>query len=215
MHQRLWDHSSRKSAYRIVGPSPTPTAPTKRETGEIALGHEIIGKDGAPMVLILAGNFGWGRRTGKGTKTSIPATALGSAFSRDKYEVTNKRFEQFVRETGHRTTAGTRANLTRSHLRASLRRSAGLIGEPRRRDGVRFQPSRAPCRFRIVGRMRPPTAVGQANDCRPRRSLNMRRVPARGRSTGGEMRSAAHGGWPTLPMIREATILELVHHDRI
>ena len=91
---------------RSVEPSPTPTATTKRETGEIALGREIIGKDGAPMVLVPGGEFWMGSPDGEGDKDEHPRHSVGlSAFSLDKYEVTNKRFEQFVRETGHRTTA--------------------------------------------------------------------------------------------------------------
>ena len=53
------------------------------------------------MVLVPGGEFWMGSPDGKGTKNEHPRHSVGlSAFSLDKYEVTNKRFEQFVRENG-------------------------------------------------------------------------------------------------------------------
>lgn len=89
--------------------------------------REITGKDGAPMVLVTAGSFMMGS-----TKDEVDSTIQEcvtqlekdqmtcegwynaelpphkvrlDAFYLDRYEVTNRLFQQFVQETGHRTTA--------------------------------------------------------------------------------------------------------------
>ena len=68
--------------------------------------NTITGKDGAPMVLIPAGEFWMGSPDGEGDKDEHPRHKVAlSAFYLDKYEVTNQRFEQFVRDKGYRTTA--------------------------------------------------------------------------------------------------------------
>ncbi|MET0515316.1 MAG: SUMF1/EgtB/PvdO family nonheme iron enzyme [Nitrospiraceae bacterium] len=85
---------------------PTPSIPARPERPEAVQDREITGKDGAPMVLIPAGEFRMGSPDGEGKKDEHPRHSVAlSAFSLDKYEVTNKRFEQFVRDTGYRTTA--------------------------------------------------------------------------------------------------------------
>lgn len=68
--------------------------------------NEITGMDGAPMVLIPAGEFWMGSPDDDGDKDEHPRHRVGlSAFYLDKFEVTNRRFEQFVRERSHWTTA--------------------------------------------------------------------------------------------------------------
>jgi formylglycine-generating enzyme required for sulfatase activity len=54
-------------------------------------GKEITGKDGAPMVLVPAGEFLYGR---KNERMSLPA------FYMDKFEVTTKRYAAFLQTTG-------------------------------------------------------------------------------------------------------------------
>ena len=60
----------------------------------------ILGKDGAPMVLIPAGEFQMGHN---GNTTTTPVhTVYVDAFYMDVHEVTVGQYNQFVRETGHR-----------------------------------------------------------------------------------------------------------------
>jgi len=67
--------------------------------------REIIGKDGAKMLLIPAGDFMMGSSTeGRADEEPVHHVSL-DAFYLDKYEVTNKLFQKFVRETGYETTA--------------------------------------------------------------------------------------------------------------
>ena len=68
--------------------------------------NEITGKDGAPMVLIPAGEFWMGSPDGEGDKDEHPRHKVAlSAFYLDKYEVTNRFFQQFAQQTSYRTTA--------------------------------------------------------------------------------------------------------------
>ena len=68
--------------------------------------NEITGKDGAPMVLIPAGEFRMGSPDGEREKDEYPQHNMAlSAFYLDKSEVTNRLFQQFVQQTNHRTTA--------------------------------------------------------------------------------------------------------------
>lgn len=55
-------------------------------------GREIIGKDGAPMVLVPAGEFLYGE---KNQRMTLPA------FYMDLYELTTSRYAKFLQETGH------------------------------------------------------------------------------------------------------------------
>ncbi|RMH02976.1 MAG: formylglycine-generating enzyme family protein [Nitrospirae bacterium] len=69
------------------------------------LPQEIIGKDGAPMVLIPAGPFPMGVPKGArdGGVDERPNHVVElDAFYIDKYEVTNGRYLEFIRATGHR-----------------------------------------------------------------------------------------------------------------
>lgn len=106
---------------------PTPNIPAKPGRPEATLDREITGKDGAPMVLIPAGSFKMGttkdevdqairdcvKELGKDQQTcedwhkpELPQHKVQiDAFYFDKYEVTNRLFQQFVQQTGHRTTA--------------------------------------------------------------------------------------------------------------
>ena len=105
-------------------PSEKPSAGTVKETPIVAsettearttatkpraiaiLAKNITGKDGAPMVLIPEGEFWMGSPDGEGNRNEHPRhTVALSAFYLDKYEVTNRLFQQFVHHTNHRTTA--------------------------------------------------------------------------------------------------------------
>lgn len=66
---------------------------------------EVIGKDGAPMVLIPAGSFPMGVPPGDrdGGRDEYPRhEVMLDAYYIDKYEVTNGRYIEFVRATNHR-----------------------------------------------------------------------------------------------------------------
>ncbi|HEU5394122.1 MAG TPA: SUMF1/EgtB/PvdO family nonheme iron enzyme, partial [Candidatus Methylomirabilis sp.] len=62
------------------------------------------GPDGAPMVLVPAGEFSRGRRTGEANERPARTVFL-DAFALDQTEVTVARFAAFVEATGHRTVA--------------------------------------------------------------------------------------------------------------
>ena len=60
-------------------------------------GRKIVGKDGAPMVLIPAGEFQMGDPFNEGNDNERPAhTVYLDAFYMDKYEVTNAQFKKFI-----------------------------------------------------------------------------------------------------------------------
>ena len=66
---------------------------------------EIIGKDGAPLVLVPAGSFPMGVPPGDrdGGRDEYPRHEVTlDAFYIDKFEVTNGRYLEFVRATAHR-----------------------------------------------------------------------------------------------------------------
>jgi formylglycine-generating enzyme required for sulfatase activity len=85
---------------------PIPSIPIKPEKSHPAFDREITGKDGAPMVLIPAGEFWMGSPDGEGDNDEHPRHKVAlSAFYLAKYEVTNQRFEQFAQQTSYRTTA--------------------------------------------------------------------------------------------------------------
>lgn len=63
------------------------------------LDEEIIGKDGASMVLIPAGKFQMGRRIGDGDEKPIHSVYL-DAFYIDRHPVTNGQYKKFVDATG-------------------------------------------------------------------------------------------------------------------
>lgn len=63
--------------------------------------QEFLGKDGAPMVLIPAGEFVMGSPDGEGLDNEQPEHKVWvDAFYLDKFEVTNARYEKFMEETG-------------------------------------------------------------------------------------------------------------------
>jgi formylglycine-generating enzyme required for sulfatase activity len=67
---------------------------------------EPAGKDGAPMILVPAGPFPMGVPKGDrdGGRDEYPRHQVDlDAFYIDKHEVTNGRYQQFVKATGHRT----------------------------------------------------------------------------------------------------------------
>jgi formylglycine-generating enzyme required for sulfatase activity len=98
--------SGSSSSSVASAPSLPPAASAKSKSGQETQASEITGKDGAPMVLVQAGEFWMGSPDNEGGGNEHPRHLVAlSAFYLDKYEITNRRFEQFVRETSHRTTA--------------------------------------------------------------------------------------------------------------
>ncbi len=70
-----------------------------------AIPKEIIGKDGAPLVLIPAGSYPMGVPLGDrdGGRDEYPRHVIEvTDFYMDKYEVTNGRYLEFVKTTNHR-----------------------------------------------------------------------------------------------------------------
>ncbi len=66
----------------------------------------IIGKDGAEMILIPAGEFIMGSSEGEGDDDEHPQhTVFLDVFYIDKYEVTNAQYKQFMDATGHKAPA--------------------------------------------------------------------------------------------------------------
>jgi formylglycine-generating enzyme required for sulfatase activity len=64
---------------------------------------ESAGKDGAPMALIVEGPFLRGSPEGQGDVDEHPQRTITlSAFYMDRYEVTNRRYQAFLKATGHR-----------------------------------------------------------------------------------------------------------------
>ena len=65
---------------------------------------EFVGKDGAPMVLIQEGPFLRGSAEGQGDLDEHPQRTITlSSFYIDRYEVTNRRYQAFLKATQHRT----------------------------------------------------------------------------------------------------------------
>ncbi len=64
---------------------------------------EVVGTDGAPMVLIEEGPFIRGSAAGQGDPDEEPQRTITlNAVYLDKYEVTNRRYQAFLKATGHR-----------------------------------------------------------------------------------------------------------------
>jgi formylglycine-generating enzyme required for sulfatase activity len=79
------------------------SSPTKPEIREMSGGREITGKDGAPMVLISAGEFWMGSPDAEGYKDEHPRHRVYlDAFYIDRFEVTVARYAEFMRSTGRR-----------------------------------------------------------------------------------------------------------------
>ena len=74
---------------------------TGKAFGEDSLPNEIIGKDGAPMVLIPVGEFEMGSNDGKDDEKPVHTVYL-DAFYIDKYEVINEQYKKFMDATGHK-----------------------------------------------------------------------------------------------------------------
>jgi len=64
----------------------------------------VSGRDGAPMLLIPAGEFQMGSTEDAANEKRVHRVSL-DAFYLDTYEVTNKRFQTFVQDTAYVTTA--------------------------------------------------------------------------------------------------------------
>ncbi len=75
---------------------------TTPDDGTIPDVETITGDDGAPMVLIPAGEFQMGDAFNEGRDYELPVhTVYVDAFYMDVYEVTNARYHKFMDETGH------------------------------------------------------------------------------------------------------------------
>lgn len=84
----------------------TPSVPIKPEKREAASDREIIGKDGALMVLVPAGEFWMGSSDGEGIKHEHPRHQVAlDAFYMDKFEATTGRFVEFAQETNRSKSA--------------------------------------------------------------------------------------------------------------
>ena len=106
-----WNADLEKMGAESVPPKLTPSIPQTITENDFTLNEEarspspnmpqtILGKDGAPMVLIPAGNFQMGHNGN--TTTSPVHTVYVDAFYTDVHEVTIGQYNQFIRETGHR-----------------------------------------------------------------------------------------------------------------
>ena len=125
-HGVVAEERASPSVAKAPPPSSPPTQPTaKPESQPVTQAREIIGKDGAPMVLIPAGSFLMGStkdevdRAIRGCKKEdqlllcrinyegeLPQHKVQmDAFYLDKYEVTNQLFQRFVQQTRYRTEA--------------------------------------------------------------------------------------------------------------
>jgi formylglycine-generating enzyme required for sulfatase activity len=81
--------------------SPPPAAKAKPEPRPMTQDREITGKDGAPMVLIPAGEFWMGSPDGEGDTDEHPRHQVYlDAYSIDKFELTVSRYAEFIRSAG-------------------------------------------------------------------------------------------------------------------
>ena len=105
-----WNVDLEKMERESEPPKPTPSIPQTIVKDDIVLNEEarspssnipqtVLGKDGAPMVLIPAGEFQMGHNGN--TTTSPVHTVYADAFYMDVHEVTVGQYNQFVRATGH------------------------------------------------------------------------------------------------------------------
>ena len=106
-----WDVSLEKMATQPVLPKPKPSVPETIVEADVSISkserqpptdlpQRIVGKDGAEMVLIPAGEFQMGNNDYSNEKPEH--TVYVDAFYMDVHEVTVEQYLQFVRATGHR-----------------------------------------------------------------------------------------------------------------
>ena len=113
--ERRWAHISVKTRYcslaiplcllsaMMTGCGFQQKIAPQNERPRSSTSQHILGKDGAPMVLISAGGFQIGSEYGH---ASGPAhTAHVDAFYIDIYEITNAQYQKFISATGHREPA--------------------------------------------------------------------------------------------------------------
>lgn len=82
---------------------PPPAATAKLEPRQMTQDREVTGKDGAPMVLIPAGEFQMGSPDGEGQADERPRHRVYlDAYSMDRFEVTVSRYAKFMQSTGRR-----------------------------------------------------------------------------------------------------------------
>ncbi len=89
---------------RPVEPGEPEPKPSEREP-EIEMARTRVGKDGATMVLIPAGEFQMGSDEVSDQEKPIHAVYV-DAFYIDQHEVTNAQYRQFVEATGHKEPSG-------------------------------------------------------------------------------------------------------------
>ena len=85
--------------------SPVAASSTADEPVMIELPETKVGKDGAEMVLIPAGNFQMGSDDGEDDEKPVH-TVYADAFYMDKYEVTNAQYRRFVQATKYSEPTG-------------------------------------------------------------------------------------------------------------
>jgi len=96
--------SSSSAAAGSSPPDPTVAKPAPRQPAQ---SREVPGKDGAPMVLIPAGEFWMGSPDGEGNKDEHPRHQVTlDGFYMDKFEVTIARYTEFVRAQNRSKPAG-------------------------------------------------------------------------------------------------------------
>ena len=99
----IMSHESTSAASMATESSPPPATTAKPEPRQVTQDREITGKDGAPMVLIPAGEFWMGSPDGEGDKDEHPRHRVSlDAYSMDKFEVTVSRYAKFLQLTGRR-----------------------------------------------------------------------------------------------------------------
>lgn len=175
--------------------SPPPATTAKPEPRPVTHDREITGKDGAPVVLIPAGEFWMGSPDGEGETDEHPRHKMAlSTFYLDKHEVTNRRFNSSSSKPATGPRQSGRARPGHSQLQARVRKSLGLIGENRkvaRRCLIPIETNILSYPFR--GRTLKSIVVGRENGFPRRQSLNTPRGRAQRRSTGGEMATLVPG----------------------
>jgi len=99
-----WDFTSQPPADRRSEHLIDQSAPGVQQS-VIEMPKSKIGKDGAEMALIPAGEFQMGSNDGESDEKPVHMVYV-DAFYMDKYEVTNAQYRQFVKATGHREPEG-------------------------------------------------------------------------------------------------------------
>jgi sulfatase modifying factor 1 len=108
LRRRLFVAGAALAGLAMLAVGPSQSSEVLRQTVQ-----EMAGKDGAPMLLIPAGEFMMGSVSAAATFDYWPIEGdeepvhrvVLDAFYLDKFEVTNRLFQKFVQHTGYQTTA--------------------------------------------------------------------------------------------------------------